>query len=661
MDKREQDILKKIEDKAKDIKVPESLEPLQIEKMLEEKGSLKERRKKERKRFYTGIALAAACVALVAGMYLYQASGLRGNTKSSASAGSDDKSAGVSVESDEKGTGDSKDAGVESADDYSEIYAYIEKQTKERLFDGGDMVDTMELAKSSGRTSGAGAVASEESADSAASMGSAESADSVAGAGAAESTSDSSDYSGTNTRDETVDEADIVKTDGRYLYVLKENSTEIGIVDTKKELKKSGKISAEKDMYIEEFYVLPEEEKLVAAGTRNGEQTQVITYDISNPEKPKKEGSISQSGAYDSSRLSDGYLYLFSNYWVSDGAEEKEPETYIPLVNDSLIREKDILLPPFESACMYEVVTAVSLENPSEISDSRAIFTNGGELYVSSKNIYYYETNYRGNKETTKIRKIGYANGGFSEAKAGSIDGYINDSFSIDEYGGYLRIVTTAGDSNAVYVLDKNMKIYGSIENLAKDERIYSARFLGDTGYFVTFRQVDPLFSVDFSNPKKPKIVGKLKIPGFSEYLHFYGKDKLLGIGMNADEDSGVTDGAKLSMFDISDKTDVKEVQKYNLKNTYSVDVAYDYKAAVIDKEKNLIGFSASAEGGERYYVFSYDEENGFRCEMSEEVNGMSTRGTRGVYIGDTLYVVSGNVIEAYSLETYENVDALIL
>lgn len=645
MDKREQDILKKIDDKTKDIKVPESLEPMQIEKMLEEKDSLKERRKKERKRLYTGIALAVACVALVAGVYLHQASGLRGNTEGGVSVGSDDKSTEASAQSGEKS------AGVESADDYSEIYAYIEKQSKERLFDGGDMVDTMELTKSSRSISGTEKAASAESTDSAAS----------GSTGAMESTSDISDYSETNTRDETVDEADIVKTDGRYLYVLKENSTEIAIVDTKKELKKSGKISADKDMYIEEFYILPKEKKLVAVGTTNGEQTQVITYDISNPEKPKEAGNISQSGVYDSSRLSDGYLYLFSNYWVSDGAEEKEPETYIPLVNDSLIREKDILLPPFESACMYEVVTAVSLENPSEISDSRAIFTNGGELYVSSKNIYYYETNYRGNKETTKIRKIGYANGGFSEAKAGSIDGYINDSFSIDEYDGYLRIVTTAGDSNAVYVLDKNMKICGSIEDLAKDERIYSARFLGDTGYFVTFRQIDPLFSVDFSNPKKPKIVGKLKIPGFSEYLHFYGEDKLLGIGMNADEDSGVTDGAKLSMFDISDKTDVKEVQKYSLKNTYSVDVAYDYKAVVIDKEKNLIGFSASAEGGERYYVFGYDEEKGFQCKMSEEVNGNSVRGTRGVYIGDTLYVVSGNVIEAYSLETYENVDALIL
>ena len=333
------------------------------------------------------------------------------------------------------------------------------------------------------------------------------------------------------------------------------------------------------------------------------------------------------------------------------------------MINDSLIREKDISLPPFGCGSMYEVVTAVDIEKPSETADSKAIFTDGGELYVSNENIYYYETKWNddGEAEKTVIRKISYKDGKLSSAVQGSIKGYINDSFSIDEYKRNLRIVATVGETNSVYVLDEKLKTIGSIKKLAKDERVYSARFLGDTGYFVTFRETDPLFSVDLSNPEKPKILGKLKIPGFSDYLHFYGEGKLLGIGMNVEEEAQVTDGVKLSMFDISDNTDVKEEHKLVLKNVYSTDVSYDYKAALIDADRNIIGFAGNTEGGERYYLFSYDEKTGFKCNMSEEINGRSGRGARGVYIEETLYVVCGNVIEAYSLKDYKKTEDLIL
>ena len=108
-------------------------------------------------------------------------------------------------------------------------------------------------------------------------------------------------------------------------------------------------------------------------------------------------------------------------------------------------------------------------------------------------------------------------------------------------------------------ILDKKLDKISTIENLAKGETIYSARFMGESGYFVTYEQVDPLFSVDLSDPEKPKILGKLKIPGFSEYLHFYGEDRLLGIGMSTDEESGVAEGVKITMFDISDRSDVKK------------------------------------------------------------------------------------------------------
>ena len=201
----------------------------------------------------------------------------------------------------------------------------------------------------------------------------------------------------------------------------------------------------------------------------------------------------------------------------------------------------------------------------------------------------------------------------------------------------------------------------GSIEGLAEDERVYSARLMGDVGYFVTFRETDPLFSVDFSDPKKPEIIGELKIPGFSEYLHFYGEDMLLGIGMDVDEDGFTTNGVKLSMFDISDNTDVKEVQKYVMKNVYSADVMYDYRAALIDVGKNIIGFSANSGDGESYYVFSYDKGKGFACLMEETINGTGYQTARGVYIDQVLYVVKGNIIEAYGMEDYKKVGDIIL
>ena len=152
---------------------------------------------------------------------------------------------------------------------------------------------------------------------------------------------------------------------------------------------------------------------------------------------------------------------------------------------------------------------------------------------------------------------------------------------------------------NSVYVLvSRTERKIGSIKGLAEDERVYSARFMGKTGYFVTFKETDPLFSVDLSDPKNPKIIGALKIPWISDYLHPYGKNKLLGIGMNVDEKTMSTDGVKLTMFDISDPENVKEEQTYVIENVYYTDVSYDYKAALVDAEKNLIGFAADSEGG---------------------------------------------------------------
>jgi uncharacterized secreted protein with C-terminal beta-propeller domain len=141
---------------------------------------------------------------------------------------------------------------------------------------------------------------------------------------------------------------------------------------------------------------------------------------------------------------------------------------------------------------------------------------------------------------------------------------------------------------NALYVLDADLQVAGSITDLAQDEVIYSARFDGDIGYFVTFRQVDPLFAVDLSNPKAPVVLSALKIPGFSEYLHLWSDGRLFGLGRDADVETGRAGRMKLSMFDTSDPADVTERKTLLLDSDYSA-ALYNHKAILISRDKNLI------------------------------------------------------------------------
>ena len=633
MENREREMLEKVKNMAEDIQVPESLRPDAVEESIKEAGAKKTKRKW--RRGYT-VGLAAACCLLVCGaaygVWNIQNKGASKDSYSAEMKNSNGK--------------------IRTAESYEEVYAYAKQ-----YIDDQDIIMVED------------AVAYDS-----AEMATEESADTYSGTSAgANARSESSDYSETNVRQEGVDEADIVKTDGRYLYTLTGNNNKITIVDTQSGLERVGEIRTEEEKYICEFYVRDQkvvvvlgnnytyysEEKDSFCYDRYGSTT-VRTYDVQDKAQPEQVGEVTQSGSYTSSRIADGYLYLFSQYFLYSDIDENVPATYIPVVEARTLPEDDIYLPEENMANMYEVVTAIDLSKPDEVTDSKAIFAKYGDLYVSNDNIYWYESTW-GMDETTSIRKISYKDGMLEAVAKGSIPGYIQDSFCIDEYDGYLRIVTTNGDTNGVYVLNGNMELVGSVEGLAEGERIYSARFLGDTGYFVTFRETDPLFSVDLSDPMNPQIVGELKIPGFSEYLHFYGEDKLLGIGRSIDEETGVDEGVKISIFDISDRTNVKENNVYVMKNVYDTDVFYDYKAVVISAEKNLIGFSGYTEGGEIYYVFSYDEENGFACEMEEEVNGTGYLGTRGIYIGDVLYIVKGNIIEAYDLNSYNKVDDIIV
>ena len=637
MDKNEKNVMDRIRKATDDVEVPDRLKPERMQEVLEGK------KPKKRLQIYRIGLLAAACLAVVSGILLWMSS-------------KEDLAVGINRSQNGGKEKISDNKQIASAENYEQIYDYIKEYQ-----------DRMEIQERSSTTYDIGSMEMESSEDSAATSG-----------------SYSGDYSQTNVRQEGVDEGDIVKTDGRYLYVVEDNGQTVDIVKADGgNLEKSGSIELGKDYDIREIYLNTEKQKLVIVCERvvlyndsfeaqtdsveddyvwEEQKTVAITYDIQDVSHPSEEGRVSQSGSYSSSRMAGGYLYLFSEYYVGGEIDKVEPRTYIPLINEKTIEESSICLPQIAQGCMYEVITSINIENPDQVEDNKAIFSKGGQVYVSNHNIYFYETEWSDfDSSVTTIRKISYQNGQLEAKKQGSFKGYLNDSFSIDEYDGYLRVVTTFGDTNAVYVLDENLKVTGSIEDLAEDERIYSARFFGDTGYFVTFRETDPLFSVDLSDPENPKILGELKIPGFSEYLHFYGEDRLLGIGMSADEETGSAENVKLSMFDISDNTDVKEVAMYELEDVFGTDVSYDYKSVLADPEKNLIGFAGYTWSGENYYLFTYDEKDGFICKLEEEINGNTSRGTRGIYIQDTLYVIQGNVIEAYRLLDSEKVGDFIL
>lgn len=623
MEQHEKEIMDSIRRQTENIEIPERLRPSAVEEQI------MKRQKRERRKRYRYALAAAACLGILGIAYIQTN---EGNTPRN-------KIISPIVEKVHKSDK------LQMANSYEEIY---------------------QLVKGPGQRYGHEIALEEE-------------AKGTPEASVENSKNTESSYSKTNTRTENVDEGDIVKTDGRYLYVVKEEGNGIGIVDTEgNKLEQITEITLEGEFCISEIYV--ENSYLIILGTESEEiypagdaiyrteyeyavesvcDTKSIVYDISDKRQPKEIGECLQSGGYSTSRLNNGYLYVFSQYSVNNPEEERK-EQYIPCVNEELLSLDKICMPDTESARNYTVITAIDIQNPSETTDSIGILSDQGLCYASAENIYLYETIWEEDGgRTTEIRKFSYGEGKLTGVAKTRVNGYLNDSFSIDEYNGYLRLVTTVDRTNAVYVLDEKLEETGKIENLAKDERIYSARFMGDIGYFVTYRETEPLFSVDLSDPANPKIIGELKIPGFSEYLHPYGDGLLLGIGMEDDGNDEKDRRVKLSMFDISDPSNVKEIDKIVLKDSYYSTVFEDYKSVLADAEKNLIGFFTYGER-ETYHIYGYDRVHGFTCKM-QETTGKYAWHVRGVYLQDTFYLIDGNQIESYRLADFEKVDDLIL
>lgn len=714
----EKEILDKIKKSAEQEEIPESIHP---EKM---KRKLKENQKNKVKRrsgiTYYG-AVAAAALVLVVGVAggIHAVTGGEtgfmtvpvGIEKAASGQKSDEGSEGSSELKDGATAGveknaQKKDAGslYTVAKNYGEVYdAICSGSGQEKEADG--------IAVAEGDSSNSGDAATyimddtsdtvDAAVDGVEEIGGTQM---IKGAGAQEGqtaadiSSDTAEqqYSGTNLQTQGVDESDFVKTDGSYIYTVSHN--EILITDIrKKALKQTGKIQISEtssdrvlEMYVDGdiLSVIVESEdsglEMQADDTENytedciyyfrdGTKTRVITYDISNPKKPVKTGCVTQDGRYQTSRKIGNIIYLFTNKRISMPQQTKEEAVteenvsgWIPLVNDKAVDAEDIYVDNGGGGSNSLLISSVNVKNPDQVVDNTMILSQYVDIYVSESAFYAYQIKGSWNDAVTQIAKFGLADGKMDADGAVSVNGRITDTFAINEQSGQLRVLTTSQDSvngedtNNLYLFDKNLSLTGKIEGLAQGEEIYAARYLGNMAYFVTYRNTDPLFAVDLSDDKNPKVLGELKISGFSEYLHFWGDDKLIGIGYETDEKTGEHTGIKITMFDISDPSSLKETNSLVLKDYNYSEALYNYKCVLADADENLLGFALQSYGDEESVTYLLLTWNGEKFETllsqsltdkagnSDQSKAADTSAYRGIYAGDMFYIVSTEKIISY-------------
>ncbi|MFH1631315.1 MAG: beta-propeller domain-containing protein [Candidatus Aenigmatarchaeota archaeon] len=366
---------------------------------------------------------------------------------------------------------------------------------------------------------------------------------------------------------------------------------------------------------------------------------------------------------------------------------------------------RDVVVPslPSDYGLKVQDVMRSNMTNNQKMSEVGKILNNyTTSLDTEARYTFQKDFEERGNRimvelakemEKTVVHRLSVKDGKIDYKTNGEVVGKVLNQFSMDEFNSHFRIATTTGSTwdntsqNHVFVLNNDLKQVGSVEDLAQGERIYSVRFLGNRGYVVTFRQTDPLFVLDLSNPAKPVVAGELKIPGYSSYLHPYDENHVIGIGQEANE-QGRTQGLKLSMFDVTDPANPLEISKYVGPSYSHSDVEYDHKALLFSKEKSLLVVPVSyyvPSNGTAYghtwygsYVFNVNSVNGFQMKANLshiDYNGTvddttkpyyyywdySKRISRSLFMDNTLYTVSDTMIKAHDLNTMLDISSVEL
>ena len=448
--------------------------------------------------------------------------------------------------------------------------------------------------------------------------------------------------------------------------------------------------------------------------------TKVFIYDIEKPTNPELVRIVGQEGSFTNIRKVGQTVYMVLNYSPSYWLLEESKSTELrPLAYDSIQGEdyepidyKDISILPGTLEGQYSIIKAIDLTS----SDEKAITTKGylggsSGLFMSESALYLTGHKYEETVEVsdtaifstrdiwvpqvgdTDIYKWSVSGVNIDFVGAATVEGTVLNQYSMDEYNGYFRIATTEGSTrdekspskNHLFVLNESMQVVGQINDLARGEKIYSARFMGDKAYLVTFKEVDPLFVIDVAEPTKPKVLGELKIPGFSNYLHPLDERHLIGIGYDtkvmtteySKEPFIVTDSMKVSLFDVSDLNNPKEKDHVLIggRGTYS-EIQHDPKALFRHEKLGLYGFPVvmydetndeSRYLGDGALVYEITAENGITLKgnLIDNTNSQmqyedwESTVQRIVYIGDTLFTVARGEMKSYVLESYELLDTM--
>lgn len=503
-----------------------------------------------------------------------------------------------------------------------------------------------------------------------------------------------------------VDEIDILKNDGKYLYTVSDGgeTRTLSIIEAKSlTLVSQTKLDALDELNLHGMYVYGNYVMLLTSddgfsSEDRRERSKVTVFDTTDKTKPKRIKSFVQDGWLTSSRLTGGKLIFITSYSVNIG-DVKLSDGYVkysdvvPQVyngnNGEAISCDCITVLPNQNSSSYLVMSVIDLNNldQGKISTS-AILSNGNVDYSTAENYYiaceaFKEATDQAAdsitptySQTTTLYRFSFARNALELTGTAEIEGYLLDQFAIDEKDGYLRLAAHLDEENRIYVLDKELKQIAKITGIAKGEDIRSVRYIGDYGYVVTYLQTDPLFCIDFTDITAPKIAGELKITGFSNYLHPY-KGYLIGIGPEGDDD-GLTSGFKVCLFDISNPEKPTLLDKITMAGYFSG----NHKEFFACESQDVFGFVYNNKGEVYQRVFSsFTVENGKLKIIGTYTNFSSTDSSvkdgyyydadgnrhaysysaamvydsdlqidRATYIGSTLYTVSNSRICAYPL-----------
>lgn len=430
-------------------------------------------------------------------------------------------------------------------------------------------------------------------------------------------------YSTTNVQVEGVDEPDYVKTDGTYIYTITES--EVVIVRAYKPedagvIRRFQPVGEPITLFLYDSSHLVVISSIISddSGWSRPSDVAVEVFEVTEPSAPELRQMVMIEGEYVGARLIENHLYLLT----SSGAIDNNGTVVLPSFEfggeQRIIPANTIYYDAgtYDNSFRYTLALGLDIVDPEAVptietflggNSSSVIYTSLTNLYIACNRYQTFSWNWR--ESNTVIHRFQIAEGKAIYKASGQVPGYLINQFSLDEFRGHLRVATTSWtpstsendpssqiwtQASNVYVLSLHLDIQGRLEGLAPGEQIYSTRFMGETGYLVTFYMTDPLFVVDLKNPTQPQLLGELEVTGYSDYLHPLDDQHLLGIGkdvaVSEADDLWWYQGVKLSIFDVTDRCNPLESLRLVLgvRGTES-ELLHDHKAILIDTARNLL------------------------------------------------------------------------